>query len=168
MAVKTNAKPAKQTEPAKDAAMVEVADGATEQTVTPGRAEADAQGEGKTPGVPATLIIQADGKEQVFDVELHYGEQARGGKVFCLPPVLTFEGTMTCDPETVRRFDKAVRGLFASILADAGVLVRKEGANLPPAGDDILAVHMREKDTALVTTDGRKFLLVDSGAINEA
>ena len=160
MAGKSNAQPAKQAEPAKDAAMAKAAGGAAEQTI----------GEGNAPGTPAKLVLKVDGLETVFDVTVEFPEpkESKGGKVFCLPPVLTVEGTATCDAAELKQFMAGIDEMFAGILAEAGVLVRKNGEEVPPTGEDILAISMKDKGTVVVTKDGRKFWLVNNGAINEA
>ena len=48
------------------------------------------------------------------------------------------------------------------------MLVRKDGQEVPPTGDDILAFSMRDEGTAIVTADGRKFMLLKEGQFNEA
>lgn len=169
MAGKSNAKPAKQAEPAKDAAMAETTGGAAEQAVTP-PVRADNQSEAKAPGTPAKMVLKVDGQETVFDVTVEFPEpkESQGGKVFCLPPVLTVEGTATCDAAELKQFMAGIDEMFAGILAEAGVLVRKNGEEVPPTGEDILAISMKDEGTVVVTKDGRKFWLVNNGAINEA
>ncbi len=151
MAGKNNAKSAEQAEPAKDAAMVEKTDVASEQTVTP-------------------VVLKVDGLGAVFDVTVEFPEskESRGGKVFCQPSVVTAEGATACDADELAQFMAGIDALFAGILAEAGVLVRKNGEAVPPTGENILAVSMKGEAAVVVTKDGRKFRLMNNGAINEA
>ena len=169
MAGKNNAKPAEQAKPAKDAAMAEAINGAAEQAITP-PVQAGNVEEEKAPGTPAKLVLKVDGLETVFDVTVEFPEPKgnQGGKVFCLPPVLTVEGAATCDTDELKQFMAGIDEMFAGILAEAGVLVRKSGKEVPPTGEDILAISMKDEGTVVVTKDGRKFWLVNNGAINEA
>lgn len=170
MAVKKNANTTTQTEPATDAAMVEATAGAAEQTVTP-PVQAGSQGEGQAPATPATVEVQVIGQTAWLEGQVVYTlEDKKNGenKVFSIPSVVTVEGSATCDADELKQFLAGIDGMFAGLLAEAGVLVRKDGEGVPPTGEDILAISMKDEGTVVVTKDGRKFWLTNNGAINEA
>ncbi len=163
MAGKNNAKPAKQAEPATDAAMAEATDGAVEQDVamlSPSVRLEDSLTAAATPPVPegGALPIagndggQDDGPEE-FDTSMWFPSPDRQGGNF--------------DPAEVREFFHGLFQGFALMLIKADVLVRKNGEEVSPLPEDLLAVTLRQNEIAFVTCDGRKFRL-KGGKINEA
>ena len=204
MAGKTNAKPAKQAKPAKDAAMAETTSGAAEQTVTPpaqeGEAGTDAAPAGMTKaevdsalfglpkeffepsgnqaseaedqGQPASL--PEGGPESGKDDEAQPGagadeDQGDGPEEF--DTSMWFPGADrqggNFNPDHVREFFRTAFQGFAHMLIEADVRVRKNGEEVSPLPEDLLAVTLRQDEAVFVTCDGRKFKLKGE-KINEA
>lgn len=132
MAVKKNAQATQPAEPAKDAAVVETTDSATEQPVTPPVRE----DEGKPDAAPvedAPRLQFPPASQDVFaDVPDVPG-----------PTALDF-------------FRRAV----TDELAAQGIRIRKDGAEEEPTGADLLTVTLRGDAVTVVTVDGQKIQLI--------
>lgn len=71
------------------------------------------------------------------------------------------------NPDHVREFFKTAFQGFALMLVEADVRVRKNGEEVSPLPEDLLAVTLRQNEAVFVTCDGRKFKLKGE-KINEA
>lgn len=181
MAGKNNAKPAKQTEPAVDAAMAETIGGAAEQDVTPPMPEGESQNgaapdeDQNQPGGPPEDSQDGQTEEQAPDMALHAnGKTITDGGIFEHPApaegsgLYELEPVCTIGPEDMEQFSVAVFEAVASLIAGAGFLVRQGGEQTAPFGKDILAASFRQDGSiTAATTDGRKFIL-KNGEVNEA
>lgn len=153
MAGKNNAKSAKQTEPAADAAMAETVGGTVEQAVTPFLPEGEAV-PGMTLHVNGKTITESGVSEQPAPLA--------GSNPYELEPICTI------GPEDLEQFSVAVFEAVASLIAGAGFLIRQGSEQAAPFGKDILAASFRQDGSiTAATADGRKFIL-KNGEVNEA
>jgi hypothetical protein len=146
MAGKSNAKPAKQAEPAKDAAMAETTAGAAEQAVTPPAQE----GEAGTDAAPA------EGQ----------GQQATPAIAEAAPEVFA-EMQIKAAVAELSKFFEFCNHVFAAALEKAEVRIRDNGRERPATADDLLAVSLKGQTVTIVTKDGQKHTLKE-GSNNEA